>query len=63
MKEDTIHTLLCLLGVGFLLTGLGLLLLNMFFKPAVNLLPYGLGCVLAGNLINTIRNIRLKKNK
>ena len=61
MSDKTIHTLLCIVSVALLLTGLGLLLTNMFFAKDETLLPYALGCIILGNLFNIVRNL-LQKN-
>ena len=61
MKDTTIHTILSVVAVGFSLTGLGLILLEMFAQSEVNFLPYALGCIIVGNLLNILRAVWQKK--
>ena len=63
MKDNTIHTILSVVAVGFSLTGLGLILLDMFAQSEVNFLPYALGCIIVGNALNVVRAIWQKKIK
>ena len=63
MSDKTIHTLLCIASVGLCLTGLGLILANMFFATDEALLPYALGCIILGNLFNVVRTVQQKKMK
>ena len=61
MSDQTVHTLLCIVSVALCLTGLGLILANMFFASGNEYLPYGLGCIILGNLFNVVRGV-LQKN-
>ena len=61
MSDQTIHTLLCIVSVALCLTGLGLILANMFFATENDYLPYALGCIILGNLFNVVRGV-LQKN-
>ena len=61
MKPTTLHTILSVVAVGFSLTGLGLILLDMFAQSEVNFLPYALGCIVVGNVLNILRAIQQKK--
>lgn len=61
MKPTTLHTILSVAAVGFSLTGLGLILLDMFAQSEVNFLPYALGCIVVGNVLNILRAIQQKK--
>ncbi len=61
MKEETLINLLSLAAAALCLTGLGLLLANMFFETQTNLLPYALGCIVLANLMTLLRNLRQRK--
>ncbi len=61
MKKELLHTLLCFAVVGLCLLGLGLILVNIFMDPAVDLMPYALISIIAGNALNLYRKIYAAK--
>ena len=63
MSDQTVHTLLCIVSVALCLTGLGLILANMFFASGNAYLPYALVCIILGNLFNIVRTLLQKKMK